>query len=125
MGTYTDLTVAGYPIIQSKSTVVPEAMTIFRETDRRVFTRRVSARNALVWGEPENPNDEETGIAIEYSCETGKVIDRLSGVVSGVLGCPAADGGVPPNQTLSEESGFGHCTRIGNEQPSIDVTTRL
>jgi hypothetical protein len=78
MGTYTDLTVADYPIINSKSAVVPEAMTIFRETDRRVFTRRVSERNVLVWGEPENLNDEETETAIEYSCETGKVIDRLN-----------------------------------------------
>jgi len=41
MGTYTDLTVANYPLITSKSEVVPEAMTVFRETDRRVFTRRV------------------------------------------------------------------------------------
>jgi HEPN/Toprim N-terminal domain 1 len=78
MGTYTNLTVAGYPIIESKSAVVPEALTIFRETDRRVFTRRVSERNALVWGEPEDPNDEETETVIEYSCETGKVIDRLN-----------------------------------------------
>ena len=78
MGTYTDLTVAGYPIISSKSAVVPEAMTIFRETDRRVFTRRLSERNALVWGEPEDPNNEETETVIEYSCETGKVIDRLN-----------------------------------------------
>lgn len=78
MGTYTDLTVAGYPLISSKSAVVPEAMTIFCETDRRVFTRRVSERNALVWGEPEDINDEETETVIEYSCETVKVIDRLN-----------------------------------------------
>jgi len=78
MGSYTDLTVAGYPIIESKSEVVPEAMTIFRETDRRVFTRRVAERNDLVWGVPEDPNDTETETAIEYSCETGNVIDRLN-----------------------------------------------
>ncbi len=78
MGTYTDLTVADYPLITSKSAVIPEAMTIFRETDRRVLTCRVSERNALVWGEPDDPNDDETETAIEYSCETDKVIDRLN-----------------------------------------------
>ena len=33
MGTYTELTVAGYPLITSKSAVVPEVMTVFRESD--------------------------------------------------------------------------------------------
>jgi len=78
MGSYTDLSVAGYCILQSKSTVVPEAMTIFRETDRRVFTRRVSERNVLVWGVPAELDDAETETAVEYSCETGNVVDRLN-----------------------------------------------
>jgi hypothetical protein len=50
MGSYTDLSVDGYPLLQTKSEVVPEAMTIFRETDRRVFTRASVERNELVWG---------------------------------------------------------------------------
>ena len=78
MGTYTELTIADYPLISSKSAVIPEVMTIFRETDRHVFTRRVAERNVLVWGEPDDPNDNETETVIEYSCETGKVIDRLN-----------------------------------------------
>jgi hypothetical protein len=78
MGSYTDLMVAGYPLISSKSEVVPEAMTVFRETDRRVFTRRVCERNVLVWGEPDDLNDDETETAFEYSCETRQVIDRLN-----------------------------------------------
>jgi len=78
LGSYTDLTVASYPIIISKSTVVPEAMTIFRESDRHVFTRRVAERNPLVWGEPDCMDDEETETVIEYSCETSKVVDRLN-----------------------------------------------
>ncbi len=53
-------------------------MTIFRETDRHVFTRRVAERNSLVWGEPECIDDEETESAIEYACETSKVVDRLN-----------------------------------------------
>ena len=33
MGSYTELTVAGYPLVTSKSEVVPEVMTVFREKD--------------------------------------------------------------------------------------------
>jgi len=47
MGSYTDLSVGGYPILETKSAVVPEAMTIFRETDKRLFTRKISERNEL------------------------------------------------------------------------------
>jgi hypothetical protein len=78
MGTYTELIIAGYPVISSKSAVIPEVMTVFRETDRHIVTRRITERNALVWGEPDNPNDDETETVIEYACETGKVIDRLN-----------------------------------------------
>jgi hypothetical protein len=78
MGTYTELIIADYPVIFSKSAVIPEVMTIFRETDRHVFTRRVAERNTLVWEEPDDPNDDEIETVIEYSCETGKVIDRLN-----------------------------------------------
>jgi hypothetical protein len=78
MGTYTDLSVAGYPLISSKSAVVPEVMTVFRETDRHVFTRRASEPDPLVRTEAQDPNDQETETVIEYSCETGKVIDRLN-----------------------------------------------
>ena len=76
MGSYTKLTVAGYPLVTSKSEVVPEVMTIFRETDRRVFTRRVSDRNPLVWGAPD-PDNQEIETAIEYSCPAHQAIDRL------------------------------------------------
>lgn len=78
MGTYTEFIIADYPVISSKSAVIPEVMTVFRETDRRVFTRRVAERNELVWDEPDNPTDDETETVIEYSCETLKVIKRLN-----------------------------------------------
>lgn len=78
MGTYTELTIAGFPLISSKSAVIPEVMTAFRESDRHVFTRRVTERNVLDWGEPDDPNDNEKETVIEYSSETGKVIDRLN-----------------------------------------------
>ena len=76
MGSYTELTVAGYPLITSKGAVIPEVMTVFRETDRRVFTRRVSERNPLVWGTPD-PDNQEIETAIEYSCMTHQAIHRL------------------------------------------------
>lgn len=81
MGTYTELTVAGYPLISSKSEVIPEVMMAFREGDRRVFTRRLSERNPLVWGDPEEGDNQQTETAIEYTCETRKVVERL-----GVMG---------------------------------------
>jgi hypothetical protein len=76
MGSYTELAVAGYPLVTSKSAVVGEVMTIFRETDRRVVERRVSERNVLVWGKHEGDDESET--AIEYSCDTRCAIDRLN-----------------------------------------------
>src|SRR4029434_3275447 len=78
MGTYTELTVAGYPLISSKSAVIPEVMTVFRDSDRREFYRRVAERNVLVWGEPDNPEDPEMEWVIEYSCATSEAIDRLN-----------------------------------------------
>ena len=34
MGSYTDLTVGGYPILETKSYASLEALTIFRESDK-------------------------------------------------------------------------------------------
>lgn len=76
MGTYTHLTVAGYPVIDSKSAVIPEVMTIFRESDRRSFRRRVADQNELIWGKPDPDNTDEED-ATDYCCEISKVLDRL------------------------------------------------
>ena len=76
MGTYTQLTIADYPVVYSKSEVVREVMTIFRETDRRVFKRRIDERNRLVYGDSE-PDDELEDV-IEYSCAASVAIDRLN-----------------------------------------------
>ena len=78
MGTYTELTIEDYPLVSSKSAVIPEVMTLFRETNRRVFTRRVAERNVLVWGEPDDPDDQVTETVTEYSCTTADAIDRLN-----------------------------------------------
>ncbi len=74
MGSYTSFTVADYPIVDSKSFVIPEVMTMFRESDRRVFKRRLSERNSLVWGVIDDDTEET---AYEYHCQVANVIERL------------------------------------------------
>ncbi len=77
MGTYTDFSVAGYPLLNSKSAVIPEAMTIFRETDRCVESRLFADRNPLVWGDAYADSAQETEIATQYVCDTEAAIARL------------------------------------------------
>lgn len=77
MGTYTDFSVAGYPLINSKSAVVPEAMTVFRESDKQGFTRRLGERNPLVWGDAYADEADDVETATVYSCRTDAVIARL------------------------------------------------
>jgi len=78
MGSITDLTIDGYPVLETKSSVVDEVMTIFRESDKRVLVRKISDRNSLVWGEPDPGDKEIQETAVVYRCETAKVIDRLN-----------------------------------------------
>ena len=78
MGSITDLSVDGYPLLQTKSAVIPEVMTIFRETDRRLFVRNLSERNELIWGKPDTHLTDETETAVQYVSEAYKVADRLN-----------------------------------------------
>ena len=78
MSSITDLSLDGYPLLQTKSAVIPEVMTIFRETDRRPFLRKLSERNVLIWGEPSAHDTEETEVAVQYISEASKVADRLN-----------------------------------------------
>lgn len=77
MGSYTDLSIDGYPILETKSYVIPEVMTLFQESDKRVAPRKLSERNELIWGEV-SPEEDQDEIAVTYSCEVWKVIDRLN-----------------------------------------------
>ncbi|WP_237673477.1 HEPN/Toprim-associated domain-containing protein [Vreelandella profundi] len=77
MGTYTDFSIAGYPLISSKSAVVSEAMTVFRESDKKVFTRKLGDRNPLVWGDVFADEADEIETATIYACGTDEIIDRL------------------------------------------------
>jgi hypothetical protein len=77
MGTYTDFSIAGYPLLSSKSAVIPEAMTVFSESDKQVFARRFGDRNPLVWGDVFADKADEIETATVYVCSTDKVISRL------------------------------------------------
>lgn len=77
MGSYTDLTINGYPVIESKSYVIPEMMTIFQESDKKIFPRKLSERNELVWGSVDS-DEYYDEIGVTYSCEAWKVTDRLN-----------------------------------------------
>ena len=78
MGSITDLSVDGYPLLQTNSAVIPEVMTIFRETDRRLFVRNLSERNELIWGKPDTHLTDETETAVQYVSEAYKVADLLN-----------------------------------------------
>jgi hypothetical protein len=69
MGSYTHLTVAGYPLFETKSEVVPELMTVFRETDRRMFIRRISDRKVAL-------TDPGGGIPLETIRRVMERVDR-------------------------------------------------
>lgn len=75
MSTCTSLSVADYPLIVSND-IIPEVMTIFRETDRLAVNRQKTWRKTLIGSELYE--EEVIEGKIIYSCETRKVIDRLN-----------------------------------------------
>jgi len=77
MGSYTDFTIDGYPILETKSYAIPEVMTVFQDSDKCIAKRKLSDRNELVWGKPQSCDDREE-VGVTYSCEVWKVVDRLN-----------------------------------------------
>lgn len=75
MGSSCELYVDNHPVLSSKSYAVGEAMTLFREEDKRVYERKVSERNSLIWGHQEDDGEVET--VYEYSNTVEIIIDRL------------------------------------------------
>jgi hypothetical protein len=76
MGTYCELYIGDYPVLSSKSEVVPLVMTVFREGDKKVFERRCVERNQVEWGHADwDPAEVET--VVEYSATARDVRDRL------------------------------------------------
>lgn len=74
MGSYCQLYVAGYPVSSSKSFLYPADAGLFASGDRRVYARRVSSKNPLVWG---NLDDDREETAFEYRTSARKVAERL------------------------------------------------
>lgn len=76
MGTYTELYIADFPVHSAKSVVDSTVMSIFRESDKIIEERAISARNKLVWAEASDSEEQET--VVEYSVTVEQVIDRLN-----------------------------------------------
>lgn len=76
MGSYTEFSVDGYPLVETKSYAVPEVLAVFRESDKRVFQRMFSERNRLVWGEPKS-EDDELETVILYQASARDIAQRL------------------------------------------------
>jgi hypothetical protein len=77
MGTYTDLSIGGYPLFSTKGDVVPEIMTMFRERDRVEIKLLGPDWPPMIWGapDPEFAIDES---AIVYRCSLTEAVDRLN-----------------------------------------------
>lgn len=78
MGTYTDFTVAGYSVLSTKSEVIPEVMTVFRETDRIEYKRHTCTQQRIEPIDLPSTHPDDVEDAIEYACDIKKVIDRLN-----------------------------------------------
>jgi HEPN/Toprim N-terminal domain 1 len=78
MGTYTDFTVAGFTVMSSKSAVVPELMTVFRESDRKRYKRHVESGATLAEEELGAIHADDVEDVVEYSCQVAKAIERLN-----------------------------------------------
>jgi hypothetical protein len=75
MGSYCTLYISDFPIINSKSYVIPESMTLFRESDKVICERKLSERNKIVWGE--NEGEDENEIIVEYRAPIKHIRQRL------------------------------------------------
>jgi hypothetical protein len=76
MGSYTELSVDGYPLVETKGHAVPEVLAVFRESDKRVFERMFSERNRLVWGDTK-AEDDELETVILYQASAQVIAQRL------------------------------------------------
>ena len=76
MGSYTELTVGGYLLLTTKSYAHTETFTIFRESGKRVFDRRISIENPLIPGTPANQRNEIETVVL-YQSTAATVAQRL------------------------------------------------
>jgi len=78
MGTYTDFTIAGFTVASSKSAVIPELMTVFRESDRKQYKRHAESGATLLGEKLEATHADDVEDVVEYSCPIAKAIERLN-----------------------------------------------
>jgi len=89
VGSMTEFSIDGYPLLETKSYAVDEVLAIFRESDKRVFDRKVSERNPMVWGAP-SPGDDEIETVILYQSTAEKIAQRLD-IMGFTLVCAKQD----------------------------------
>lgn len=77
MGSYTDFTINGYPILETKSYAIPEVMTVFQDSDKCIEKRYLSdnrrtvdavIRNLIVIGEAASYIPED--VCLEYPMDS-------------------------------------------------------
>lgn len=78
MGTYTDFTIADFTVASSKSAVIPELMTVFRESDRKQYKRHAESGAPLLGEKLEATHADDVEDVVEYSCPIAKAIERLN-----------------------------------------------
>lgn len=75
LGSYTEFMIEDMPLVVSKSYAISDIMLIFRESDKKLFQRKISMRSKLVWG---NIEDDETEEVFQYECDLQLIKDRLN-----------------------------------------------
>jgi hypothetical protein len=69
VGSFTEFSIDGYPLLETKSYAANEVLAVFRESDKRVFERKFSERNPIVWRIPSPEEDElENGDSLSEYC---------------------------------------------------------
>lgn len=76
MGSMTEFSIDEYPLLETKSYAVDEVLAIFRESDKRVFDRKLSERNPMVWGSPSLEDDKLESVIL-YQSTAEKIAQRL------------------------------------------------
>ena len=77
MGNYCELYISNYPVYSTKYYVDQIIMTIFRESDKKIYNRFFSQRNKIEWGHAQSEGDDFEELAVEYSVSAREVKERL------------------------------------------------
>jgi len=89
MGSIAELYFSEYPVNETKNYL---DQWIFKESDKRVFQRKLSERSELVWEKHEEDDEVETAYVFEASTST--IINRLEVLGYTIEACKSIFGGV-------------------------------